>query len=635
MTAQIARPRAPLPQRDQPTTASLGYPEVVSAFSEIALAINEKTDLDALLHLVAERICSLLAIRRCSVYLKSSVTGVYRGQVAHADNDIDLAIKRLTVGIEADGFTREILETRKPVLIVNAQSDPRPVRSAMLAFNVRTMLGVPMMLRGEVIGLLFLDNEDQPHDYTPEQQELSQTFANLAAIAISQAQLTADLRTTLSTAAQQNAMLRRAAALEDRLTNLVLEGADLSQIAAAVTELTGKPCAIHDAHYRRLAHASPGGDAAVPRVFEPAALEDPAVREALTGLTARRPSVIPASSVAGIRQRCLVALVRVGKDDWGYLVLAEYRSRFGAQDAIVARRTATIIALELSGKRRAAEADSHAVEVLVRDLLHGSDEAGSLARRADYHGLALSEPQHVVLLCPRGTGKARWASSARIAALLADAAPQLRAFVAEIDDDAAIIIERPQAESTHDADQAVKAIVEEVVNALAPDGSITAAISAVCESATDYPTAHEQTRQVSRGIDTFGAPGRVHVLATVDLGAGRLLLSAASRNEADRFVRDTLGALLDDDDAHVQDLFTTLQAFFDCSRSVRRSAAALGVHENTIRYRLSRIEELTGLDIVGDADVQLAVQLALLILRLEDRLSVSPGDDVVASTNTG
>jgi DNA-binding PucR family transcriptional regulator len=58
--------------------------------------------------------------------------------------------------------------------------------------------------------------------------------------------------------------------------------------------------------------------------------------------------------------------------------------------------------------------------------------------------------------------------------------------------------------------------------------------------------------------------------------------------------------------------------------NVRRAATALGVHENTIRYRLSRIEEITGLDIVSDGDVQLAVQLALLILRLEDRLG-SPG----------
>jgi DNA-binding PucR family transcriptional regulator len=53
---------------------------------------------------------------------------------------------------------------------------------------------------------------------------------------------------------------------------------------------------------------------------------------------------------------------------------------------------------------------------------------------------------------------------------------------------------------------------------------------------------------------------------------------------------------------------------------VRRSAQALDVHENTIRYRLSRIQELTGLDVASSSDDQLTAQTALLILRIEGRL---------------
>lgn len=633
----IAPEAAAAPTRGAGRGASpaLGYPQVLSAFSEVAHAINGKTDLDTLLHLIAERICALLAIRRCSVYLREPRSSVFRGRVAHSDRDIDVAIKRLTVGIEADGFTAEILKTQGPVLIVNAQSDPRPVRSAMLDWNVRTMLGVPMVLRGEVIGLLFLDDEDRPHAYTPEEQELSQTFANLAAIALSQAQLNADLRSTLSTAAQQNAMLRRAAALEDRLTNLMLQGANLGEIAAAVTELTHKPCSIHDAEYRRLAHATPSGDAVVPRVLEPAALRDPVVQEALGGLTARRPCVIPPVPSAGLHQRCLVAAVRVADENWGYLVLTEHRSALGAQDAIVAKRTTTLIALELSGKRRAAEAELHAVEALTRGLLHGSDDQCSLSRRADYHGLALSEPHVVVLLSLREELTHGPLSSSRVCAAFAQAAPELRAFVAGVEKGAAIVLERPETASNAESVRRVKAVVEEALRELAPDGSITASISTVCRGVADYPGAYEQTRQIRRGISTFGAPDQIHVLAADDLGAGRLLLATSDRSEADRFVRDTLGALLDDRNPGVHDLFLTLQAFFDCSRSVRRSAAMLSVHENTIRYRLSRIEEITRLDIVGDGDVQLAVQLALLILRLEDRLAPPPESaDVVGLANT-
>jgi DNA-binding PucR family transcriptional regulator len=60
--------------------------------------------------------------------------------------------------------------------------------------------------------------------------------------------------------------------------------------------------------------------------------------------------------------------------------------------------------------------------------------------------------------------------------------------------------------------------------------------------------------------------------------------------------------------------------FFATSRSVRRSAELLAVHENTIRYRLGRIHEVTHLDVAADADDQLTLQLALLILRLVGRI---------------
>jgi DNA-binding PucR family transcriptional regulator len=44
------------------------------------------------------------------------------------------------------------------------------------------------------------------------------------------------------------------------------------------------------------------------------------------------------------------------------------------------------------------------------------------------------------------------------------------------------------------------------------------------------------------------------------------------------------------------------------------------VHENTIRYRLARIEDRTGLGVAHDSNDQLTAQLALLLLRLEGTL---------------
>ena len=94
------------------TPCALGYPEVVSAFGEVAHAIGGEVDLDTLLHLVAERICALLGIQRSSVYLRAGDSDVFRGQVGHCDLDIDAGVKRLSVGFEVDGFTREFLRSK-------------------------------------------------------------------------------------------------------------------------------------------------------------------------------------------------------------------------------------------------------------------------------------------------------------------------------------------------------------------------------------------------------------------------------------------------------------------------------------------------------------------------------------------
>jgi len=112
-----------------------------------------------------------------------------------------------------------------------------------------------------------------------------------------------------------------------------------------------------------------------------------------------------------------------------------------------------------------------------------------------------------------------------------------------------------------------------------------------------------------------------NVLAAEDLGAARLLLGAVDGDEAGRFAEQTLGPLLDTESARGGELLETLAAFVGCGRSVRNAAVRLGVHENTIRYRLSRIADLTGLDAVLQPDHQLTCQLAIAVLQLQGRLA--------------
>jgi sugar diacid utilization regulator len=597
------------------------YRQAIHAFGDVAAALGDLREQDDLLHLVGRKICELVRVPRCSVYLRDGETGLYRGQVGHADHDIDPLVKRLVCGTEADGFTQEIVRTRSSVVVKNALTDPRPVRSAMRDWNVVSMLGVPMVLRGEVIGIVFLDSEDEAHEFTRIDQALASAFAELAAVAISQSQLYNELRSSHDTVARQNKILRRASAMDDKLTSLVLEGRNLREIAEAVTELTGKPCSIHDPDHHRIACASPvsADERIVPRLLESEFTSRREIAEALAALTSSKTAVLGPFPAAGLNHRFLVAPVTVRDVQWATLVLMEHGARFNGFDMLMSHRTATLIALELSAERRAANAEWNARASLAGELIRGNRDIQQLESRAEFLGVGLDRP-HVLCLITSREENDMHLPDARTAveALTAASSGDPTVLATGVAEGIAAIVEIPSDMPPLAGVKEAKRLVTRAAASLDPEGRLIAGLSTVCRGPAEYVRAYNQARQVVQCLDAFGAPGAIGVLAADDLGAGRLFLAASDAAEADRFAQETLGPLLDDGLAG--DLLHTLSCFFEQGRSVRQSAAHLCVHENTIRYRLSRIEELTGLRVATDSDAQLSAQLALLVLRLQGRL---------------
>ncbi|MBA8955763.1 PucR family transcriptional regulator [Actinomadura namibiensis] len=82
---------------------------------------------------------------------------------------------------------------------------------------------------------------------------------------------------------------------------------------------------------------------------------------------------------------------------------------------------------------------------------------------------------------------------------------------------------------------------------------------------------------------------------TVDSYA--LLLAAVPERVRRSFRDRLLGPLEEYDGGRNAELVHTLEVFLACSGSWNRTAARLHVHVNTLRYRIRRIEELTGRDL--------------------------------------
>ncbi|MBN9621622.1 MAG: helix-turn-helix domain-containing protein, partial [Actinobacteria bacterium] len=69
-------------------------------------------------------------------------------------------------------------------------------------------------------------------------------------------------------------------------------------------------------------------------------------------------------------------------------------------------------------------------------------------------------------------------------------------------------------------------------------------------------------------------------------------------------------ALAEHDEQHETEYMVTLRCLLGCFGSVARAAEVLHVHVNTVRYRVKRIAEITGVSF-EDADARLALELEL------------------------
>jgi hypothetical protein len=104
----------------------------------------------------------------------------------------------------------------------------------------------------------------------------------------------------------------------------------------------------------------------------------------------------------------------------------------------------------------------------------------------------------------------------------------------------------------------------------------------------------------------------ISVVTSDEMASHELLLAAVPGSVLRSFRERLLGPLLAYDQRHKAELLPTLREFLACSGSWNACATRMYVHVNTVRYRIRRIEELTGRDL-SSLDDQVDFFLALRI----------------------
>lgn len=183
---------------------------------------------------------------------------------------------------------------------------------------------------------------------------------------------------------------------------------------------------------------------------------------------------------------------------------------------------------------------------------------------------------------------------------------------ADFDGYAATLIEVRGRSRIPDAGQRARTVIDSSRPA-APRGRWVA-ISAPVPGAALIPEAARQARFVAALVEHGAIDGETLRFDRVtDIGVYRLLYPLWGSAELESFTADALGKLLTADRRGT--LRSTLLAYLEAGGSQVEAAARLGVHRNTLSYRLKQIGSLTGTEPVDPAN-HLSLHMALLATTL-------------------
>lgn len=153
-----------------------------------------------------------------------------------------------------------------------------------------------------------------------------------------------------------------------------------------------------------------------------------------------------------------------------------------------------------------------------------------------------------------------------------------------------------------------------VAAAASPENSANLAISAPFPSARHLPEALKQARFIAGVLQRRLLEARVVQFDDdARLGALRILYDRWGTIELDRYVDSLIGPLLREDRRGL--LRTTLRAYLESGGAQRPTAERLGIHRNTLAYRMRQIRSVLALD-PDDPNDRLGLHLAVLASEL-------------------
>jgi adenylate cyclase len=165
--------------------------EELEALYGVSQAIGSSLDLPQVLNEVMDQIIRLTGAERSFLMLVDPATGELEFQAARNMDRETIASSSFEI---SRTIVNQVANTGKPIVTTNAQMDPRfKTRESVIGYSLRSILCVPLRVRGEITGVIYADNRIRTGLFSDHDRDLLTTFAGQAAVTIENARLFANV----------------------------------------------------------------------------------------------------------------------------------------------------------------------------------------------------------------------------------------------------------------------------------------------------------------------------------------------------------------------------------------------------------------------------------------------------------
>ena len=149
-----------------------------SRLANITKIINTKLELREVLQHVTSAISEeIVQCDAVGIYLPQK-DGTFRGFVGKPEVMNGITLDMEVIDPEQDLLSKEVIETRKTIYIADASKDHRMEQGKVKAFQVKTILALPISFGQALFGLVFLFNYGTPMNLTESEIQSVEAYVN-------------------------------------------------------------------------------------------------------------------------------------------------------------------------------------------------------------------------------------------------------------------------------------------------------------------------------------------------------------------------------------------------------------------------------------------------------------------------